>query len=67
MRKDGSRWKGVHVVWKEDGVQAAVITVEGAWIDLNARKLAIPPSDLLEVINKIPRTTDFEYIPDKNH
>lgn len=67
MRKDGSRWKGVHSIWKEDGVQAAIITVEGAWIDVNARKLAIPSAELLEVISKVPRTADFEYIPDKSH
>jgi len=67
MRKDGSRFKGVHSIWKEDGVQAAIITIEGAWIDTNARKLTIPPLELLEIINKIPRVDNFEYIPDKQH
>jgi acyl-CoA thioester hydrolase len=65
MRKDGSKWKIVHTVYKEEGDKAAVITVEGAWLDLKQRKTMVPPKELLSIFENMPKTEDFEYIPDK--
>jgi acyl-CoA thioester hydrolase len=66
MRKDGSRWKIVHEIYKADHVKAAIIKVEGAWMDLKMRKLAIPPEELLHVVEKMPKTQDFEILPEKS-
>lgn len=65
MRKDGSRWKVIHNVYKEDGTPSAVITVDGAWMDLKARKLIIPPKDLLNIFESMLKSKDFEYLPEK--
>jgi acyl-CoA thioester hydrolase len=65
MRKDGSRWKVLHFIYKENGERSAVITVEGAWLDLKARKLIVPPQEFLVIFNNMPKADDFEYIPDK--
>lgn len=61
MRKDASRWKIVHQVFRSDGILSAVITVEGAWMDLNTRKLTIPPPEILGMIDSMPKTEDFEF------
>ncbi|GAB3200096.1 acyl-CoA thioester hydrolase [Pontibacter aydingkolensis] len=58
-RKDGSRWAIRHEIFKADGVKAAVIVVEGAWIDTLKRKLAALPEDLAEHFNQIPKSADF--------
>src|SRR6202451_1009142 len=42
-RKDFSRWTIRHQFIKEENTLAAVVTVEGAWINTLARKLATPP------------------------
>lgn len=61
-RKDGSRWAIRHELFKEDGVKAAVIIVEGAWIDVLKRKLATLPEELADHFMHIPRSADFEEI-----
>lgn len=62
-RKDGSRWRIVHTIFKKNGETAATITVDGAWIDLVRRKLIAPPQELLEVVDKLERTENYEEIP----
>ena len=59
-RNDGSRWAIRHELFKEDGVKAAVIIVEGAWIDVQKRKLATLPDELAEHFMQIKRSADFE-------
>lgn len=61
MRKDASRWSILHEVFKEDGVRAAEITVEGAWLDLNKRKLGIPNQTMIDTVEQFPKTEDFAY------
>jgi acyl-CoA thioester hydrolase len=65
IRKDGTRWTMVHQIFREDNVKAAVITVEGAWMNLKLRKLTVPPKELMDVIEHMPKTDDFQWIPDK--
>jgi len=45
-KEDGSRWTIVHSIYKEDGRLAATVTVDGAWLDLDKRKLTVPPAEL---------------------
>ena len=59
MRKDASRWKIVHNIYRSDEVLSAVITVEGAWMDLVKRKLVIPPEEVIDAVHKMPRHPDF--------
>ncbi|TVT39392.1 thioesterase [Hymenobacter setariae] len=43
---DGSRWTIEHTIYKADGRVAATVTVDGAWLDLDRRKLTVPPPEL---------------------
>jgi acyl-CoA thioester hydrolase len=67
MRRDGSRWSFLHEIFKEgeEDIKAAEIAVDGAWLNLNSRKLGTIP-ELREVMNRFPKTTDFEWMPDKS-
>lgn len=58
-RKDGSRWALRHELLKENGVKAAVIVVEGAWIDILKRKLATLPEELAQHFMELPRSADY--------
>ncbi|MDO7875913.1 thioesterase family protein [Hymenobacter sp. ASUV-10] len=50
LNADGSRWSIVHGIYKEDGRLAATVTVDGAWLDLDRRKLTVPPAELTEMM-----------------
>lgn len=58
-RPDGSRWSIRHEVYREDGVKAAVIHVDGAWLDLQQRKLATLPEELVEQFNRLNKSEDY--------
>jgi len=58
-RPDGSRWSIRHEMYREDGTKAAVITVDGAWIDMIKRKLTALPEDLNLLFMQTPRSKDF--------
>ncbi|RNI28991.1 acyl-CoA thioesterase [Rufibacter latericius] len=59
-RPDGSRWSIRHELYRGDGVKAAIINVEGAWIDLAKRKLAALPEDLAQKFMSLPQAEDFQ-------
>jgi acyl-CoA thioester hydrolase len=66
-RRDGSRWSFTQTIYKGDGVKAALINVEGAWMDIEKRKLtALPPEWALALMD-IPKSIDFilEEVPEK--
>ena len=68
-REDGSRWSFVQEIFREDGVMAAKVTVDGAWIDMLKRKLTAPPETFRQqFLERLPRTEDFvlEPVPDKS-
>ena len=50
INEDGSRWSIVHTIYKADGRVAATVTVDGAWLDLDRRKLTVPPTGLAEAL-----------------
>jgi acyl-CoA thioester hydrolase len=59
-RRDGSRWSFRQEIYKQDGTKAAVIVVDGAWIDTGKRKLGKLPDELTATFfDKIPRSDDF--------
>ncbi|WP_317898412.1 acyl-CoA thioesterase [Aurantibacillus circumpalustris] len=67
-RKDGSRWAFSQDIYRGDGVKAAQINVEGAWVDMVRRKLTGLPPEWAEAFLHIPHSADFvlEEIPEKN-
>lgn len=62
LSTDGSQWRVRQEVTRSDRKQAAVLTIDGAWIHLDSRKLVAPPSDLVELLSGLPRTDDFEVL-----
>jgi acyl-CoA thioester hydrolase len=61
-KKDFSRWSIRHTIKKNGETIAAILTVEGAWIDLVKRKLTVPPIEAAEVFNKMQRGDDFQWL-----
>jgi acyl-CoA thioester hydrolase len=53
-KDDFSRWSFINEIWKNGDTLAAVVTVDGAWIDVAKRKLVAPPELYKEVFNKMP-------------
>ena len=63
-RADGSRWSIRHELYRSDGVKAAIINVDGAWIDMNMRKLTGLPEGMAQLFAAAPRSSDhIEEIP----
>ena len=56
-------WRFRQPIHKEGGELAAVVEVQGAWLDLRARKIAPPPPELLAAVERWPRASDFALIP----
>jgi acyl-CoA thioester hydrolase len=60
--RDFSRWSMRHHLYKNGETIAAIITVDGAWIDTEKRKLTVPNDFIQEIFSTIPRSYDFEEI-----
>lgn len=61
-KQDHSRWSIRHRIIKNNGVLAAILTVDGAWMNTLLRKLASPPEIALEVFNTMPKDEEFEWL-----
>lgn len=62
LSEDGSHWRVHQEVSRADQKQAAILTIEGAWIHLDSRKLVAPPPELLSLLQTVLRTQDFEVL-----
>ena len=58
-RADASRWTIRHEIYRSDGVKAAVIVAEGAWIDTVKRRLVVLPEEMSALFLSLPRSEDF--------
>jgi len=56
---DFARWSFVNEIWKNGNLLAAVITVDGAWMDTAKRKLVIPPESFKKAFAAIPKAGNF--------
>jgi len=59
-REDFSRWTILHQLKKGDQL-AAVLTLDGAWMDTQLRKLTGLPLAFKPVFAKMPRAENFEW------
>lgn len=57
--EDASRWSMVSELWTNGNTLAAVISIDGAWINTKIRKLAVPPEICRTGMKLIPKTEDF--------
>jgi acyl-CoA thioester hydrolase len=60
LSKDGSRWIVRHDFARSDGGKAAMLKVEGTWINLRTREAIVPPEDLLSANSRLPRAKNFQ-------
>lgn len=60
-----SRWTMQHEIIKNEDVVSAIITVDGAWMDLAKRKLTIPSAIVTPTFEQLPRAQDFAWIERK--
>ena len=58
-RADGSRWSIRHEIFRGDGIKAAIIIADGAWIDMEKRKLALLPDELMQMFMNSPKGHDY--------
>jgi acyl-CoA thioester hydrolase len=65
LSASGTRWKAHHEILKSNGKKAVVLEIEGVILNLTTRQPAMPTSDLLQTFNLIPRTADFEVLPER--
>jgi acyl-CoA thioester hydrolase len=63
---DGGRWIFQHEVRKQNGKMAAVLRVEGGWLDLAARRLVAPPPEFASILKDLERTEDFSELSPYN-
>lgn len=62
LSEDGSRWRVLQEVTRGNGKQAAMLRIEGGWIHLDTRRLMGPPRELLDLLQGLPRSADFEVL-----
>jgi acyl-CoA thioester hydrolase len=62
LRRDGARFSFRHELTRGDGTLCAVINVDGAWIDTQARKLTVPPAVVLSMFEAAPKSEDFAWL-----
>lgn len=60
-KSDYSRWSIRHQIYKNGDTLSAILTVDGAWLDVERRKLATPPPRVGEVFAQMPLAEDFEW------
>ena len=63
MSADGSRFAIENEIWSPKGERSAVVRASGGWLDLRARKLIVPPPDLLAAFRSVPKSPDFIELP----
>jgi acyl-CoA thioester hydrolase len=60
-KRDISRWTIRHQVMKNEDTLSAIVTVDGAWLNTDLRKLTTPPAKVIEVFTDMPLTDDFQW------
>ena len=63
LSEDGGRFKLRNEFYHGDGRLAAKVTSSGGWLDLKARKLRLPPSEIDAALRDIVKADEFEVLP----
>jgi acyl-CoA thioester hydrolase len=63
--KDFSRWSLRHHFIKDGGTIAAILNLDGAWMDLEKRKLTVPSEFVQHVFERFPKSQEFEWMEPK--
>ncbi len=57
-----SRFSFRHEIYRSDGIKSAVVTVDGAWMDIEKRKLTALPTEWQSIVSHLPKSEDFQEI-----
>ena len=63
LAPDGSRFRVRHEFYRADGQLAARLDSVGGWLDLDARRLVVPPETLRDALEALEHTGDFAALP----
>jgi acyl-CoA thioester hydrolase len=58
---EGRKWKMRHRIFRA-GELAATLEVDGAWLDLRARKVTVPPAEMTKAFEALGRSEDFQVL-----
>ena len=61
-KKDYSRWTIQHIIYKNENIVSAILTLDGAWINTVERKLAVPPQEAVTVFSQMPVDENFQWL-----
>ena len=56
------KWTMKHEIWKNEQTLAAIITLEGAWMNTRMRKITAPPDIFREAFEAMPKTDNFRIV-----
>lgn len=59
---EGRKWRMIHRIFRGTELTATV-ELDGAWLDLRARKIVVPPAELVRAFDRLARTEDFAVLP----
>ncbi len=62
ITKDFRKWTLQHELWINDDTLAALITIDGSWMDTVLRKVIAPPQPFIQCFSAIPKTNNFRVI-----
>jgi len=52
--EDWCRWTVMHEFKKQNGKRAALVSIDGLWLDMHTRKMRPPPADLKAIMESLP-------------
>jgi len=61
-KRDYSRWTIRHSIVKDTDTVAAILTIDGTWLDTIKRKLTLPPQEAVDVFTQMPHSENFQWI-----
>ena len=64
MSNDGTRLKVRNEFFKNEKLAARVTSTLG-WLDLRQRKIVCPPEKVLAALRSMPKSEDYQTLPDK--
>jgi acyl-CoA thioester hydrolase len=62
LSEDGSRFRLRNEFFRADGERVARVTSTGGWLDLEKRRLTVPPPDLQALQQQLERSEDYEVL-----
>ena len=62
ITEDHRKWSLVHEIWINKETLAAIINIDGAWMNTQLRKTTIPPEVFMHCFDEVPKTATFSII-----